>query len=377
MKILHVIPSLWRGGAERVLLDLAEQQVAHGHTVEIVVLRDDNRFLTFSTSISINVTQATTSYSILGNQSNTEEFDEFIKEFRPDVIHSHLIEAELVSRNNPVTGVAYITHWHGCPELTNPVSTQDKFSRKFLFNWITKQKLLSNYKKCNNHFLCISEFIGNYVQENLHVTTNSVSVIHNAVDLKRFRPLPLDKKSGFRLISIGSLQNNKNHRFLFKLVRKLLDEGLTDIYLDVYGDGPERECLASLIVELNLSEHVFLHGLVGDPEAQLNRSHALVHSAWHEPFGLIFIEAMACGTPVISFGTGGAVELIEHETNGLLVPKDDLEEFAKQVKRIYENRDLIDFLGKNGISHAQKFNITDYAQKVEQLYSKRLAVVRK
>jgi glycosyltransferase involved in cell wall biosynthesis len=161
------------------------------------------------------------------------------------------------------------------------------------------------------------------------------------------------------------------------VVRKLLDDGLNDVYLDVYGEGPEYAFLSSEIKRLELSDHVTLHGIVSDPEVQLNQAHLLIHSAWHEPFGLIFIEAMACGIPVVSFNTGGPAELIKDGENGYLIPKDDLEGFCLRIKDFYNNREQLDVIGQNGMQHAKQFGLAEYVKKIERLYEQRLAVVRK
>jgi glycosyltransferase involved in cell wall biosynthesis len=157
----------------------------------------------------------------------------------------------------------------------------------------------------------------------------------------------------------------------------LLKQGFDDVFLDIFGDGPERDQLQSQIEQLNLQKHITLHGIVDNPEVQINQAHVMVHSAWHEPFGLIFIEAMACGIPVVSFNTGGPAELIKNGKNGFLVQKDDLNGFTNKVKQLYENRDELQVLGKKGIENAAKFGLNEYAKKVETLYEGRLAIVRK
>lgn len=376
MRVLQVVPSLIKGGAERLALNIADELEKLGHEVLVASLRDDNRYPELNTD-KVRVVNSSVYYSAFGSdQIRIEEFEALIDNFKPNIIHSHLLDSELVSRHNPTNGIAYITHWHGCPSLTNPVPFAEKFSKEYVWKWNTKRKLLTKYQMSNTHFLCISKFIQNYVVENLGVKNEQTTVIHNAIDLGRFKPLNLEKKTGFRLVSIGSLQRNKNHQFLFRVVRKLLDDGLADVYLDVYGEGPEKGRLQQVIERLNLQENVTLHGIVSDPEAQINQAHLLVHSAWHEPFGLIFIEAMACGIPVVSFNTGGPAEMIDDSKTGYLVEKDDLNGFVNRIKQFYQNRELIDSIGKNGIAKAKNFDLEQYVKKIEALYQERLSIIR-
>ena len=377
MKVIQVVPSLIKGGAERLALNITNELIKLDHQVIIVSLRDDNRYPELCTE-NIRIANSNVYYSLSGSDViEITDFESIIDDFQPDVIHSHLIDSELVSRQNPRKGVAYITHWHGCPSLMNNVSWLEKLKRENVWKWNTKRRLLKQYFKCNNHFLCISKFIQEYVISNVGANESETTVIHNAIDLNRFKPLGLEKKDGFRLISIGSLQRNKNHAFLFKVLKQLLTNGFSDIHLDVFGEGPEKLHLISLITELGLSENITLHGIVTNPEVHLNKSHLLVHSAWHEPFGLIFIEAMACGIPVVSFNTGGPAELIKNDRNGYLVSKDDVEGFCARVTELYQDRNLLTRMGEEGKEHAQQFGLAAYTKKIETLYKQRLAVVRK
>jgi glycosyltransferase involved in cell wall biosynthesis len=378
LRILQVISSLQRGGAERVVLDLSKKLAELGHDVRIVQLRPETAYSELDVNITITVAPSCVYYSVLGTDKiDISNFESVVDSFAPNIIHSHLIDSELVSRNNPRKGIAYITHWHGCPNLTNPVPFKQRLSREFVWKWNTKRILLNQYKACQNHFICISNFIGDYVKANLNAGKTDITIVHNAIDITRFRPLNQAKSYGFRLINIASLHKNKNHKFLFEVVRTLIDHGLSDVYMDVYGEGPELESLGLLIQEMNLSDHVKLLGVVDDIEIQMNKSHLLVHSAWHEPFGLIFIEAMACGIPVVSFKTGGPAELINDGENGYLIEKDDLNGFVEKVKYFYHNREQLDVFGKRGIESAAKFGLDDYAKKIEAVYTNRLAEIRK
>ncbi|HAP69908.1 MAG TPA: hypothetical protein DCR04_09330 [Flavobacteriales bacterium] len=377
MRIIQVVPSLIKGGAERLALNITDELIKLGHNVLVVSLRDDNRYPELSLQ-SIRIAKSSVYYSLLGSDViEIADFESILDDFKPDVVHSHLVDSELVSRHNPRKGVAYVTHWHGCPSLTNHVPWSERFNREYVWKWNVKRRLLNQYTSCSNHFLCISKFIQDYVMSNVGANQSETTVIHNAIDLNRFKPLDLQKKDGFRLISIGSLQKNKNHTFLFKLVKQLLSNGLSDIHLDVFGEGPEHQYLSSLINEMGLSKHITLHGIVSDPEVRLNQSQLLVHSSWHEPFGLIFIEAMACGIPIVSFNTGGPAELIKDGETGYLVEKDDVDSFCARVTELYLNRNLLTSMGEEGKKHAQQFGLEAYVKKIECLYEQRLAVVRK
>lgn len=378
MRILLVVPSLIKGGAERLVLDMAEQLALRGHQMRVAVLRDDNRYPELAAKSNVTNVRSSVYYSVFGSdQIQIEGYEALVDSFKPDVIHSHLVDAELVSRHNPRKGVAYITHWHGCPSLTNPVPPNEWLTKDALWKWNTKRILKRNYRRSQNHFLCISGFIQNYVMDRLDADKSETTVLHNAIDLQLFTKTESDKPDGFRLISIGSLQKNKNHVFQLKVMRHLLDRGFTDIYLDVYGEGPELEFLRKKVDELGVRSQVTLHGIVHDIQNRINHSHLLVHSAWHEPFGLILIEAMACGVPVLSFDTGGPIELVTDGVNGFLTHRDDLNTYVERLLTLYNDRNLLSKMGQAAMTHARKFGLVNYAANLETLYLKRLSEIRK
>ena len=373
LKIIQVLPSLSKGGAERLVLNITQKLVEFGHTVKIVILKNENLYPELSANFDVEFVEANVVHSLLGTSLiEVDDFNKLVDDFKPDVIHSHLIESELASKFRPRKDVAYITHWHGCPQLINPTPFNKWFSKDTVWEWNTKRIMKQQYKNCNNHFLCISNFIENYVQKNLDASKKDTSIIFNAIDTELFQPLGLEKKEGFRLVAIGSLNKNKNHRFLVELMAELIKKGHSNIHLDIIGGGPQRENLEKLISKLGVQDNVHLVGIVDDPEKHLNQSHVLVHCSWHEPFGLVLIEAMACGIPVLSFNTGGPLELVKNGVNGYLVQKDNKEEYLGRIIQLIENQDELAELCKTSLAFAQDYGIDSYSRKVEALYFDRI-----
>ena len=99
MKVIQVVPSLIKGGAERLALNITNELIKLDHQVIIVSLRDDNRYPELPTE-NIRITNSNVYYSLLGSDViEITDFESIIDDFQPDVIHSHLIDSELVSRS--------------------------------------------------------------------------------------------------------------------------------------------------------------------------------------------------------------------------------------------------------------------------------------
>jgi len=132
-------------------------------------------------------------------------------------------------------------------------------------------------------------------------------------------------------------------------------ETLPDVRLLIAGDGPERTTLEELVQNLDLTEYVHFLGEVS--QDRLRKYYTLADvflMAGHEEpddiegFGLVYIEANACGTPTIGARVGGVPDAVRHEETGLLVPPQDPPATANALIRLLTNPDLAERLGEQG-----------------------------
>lgn len=111
--------------------------------------------------------------------------------------------------------------------------------------------------------------------------------------------------------------------------------------LDIWGDGPERGALERLVREKGLQGKVFLRGVTGDVQGRLLQSSMLVFSSLFEGFGMVLVEAMACGVPCVAFECPcGPRDVISPEVDGLLVPPGDVEQLSLAIIRLMEQPEL-------------------------------------
>ncbi len=374
MRILQVVPSLIRGGAERLVLNLTKELESLGHEVKIFALHDENLYRSLHSKTEVMITPARVSYSLLGSDaSDTVVFDQAVREFDPQIIHSHLIEAELISRHNPYQKAIYISHWHGCPEMLRKVPLSAFLKKDTWWNWNVKRNLIRGYKECNNHFLCISEFMKHWVIEHLDADPKACSIINNAVDTSLFRPMEVvTDDSAFHLIAVGKLNHNKNQQFLVRVVAELLKFGV-ESDLTLLGSGAEESKLKQLASELGVSNRIHYPGTVDNPEIYLNKADLLVHASHYEAFGLVLLEAMASGKPVVCFNDGGPAEVAVDGHNGSVVKRNDLKGFTEAVAKLAQDKNLYSELSRNALKFSAKYGLKQYADKVLTLYEKLLS----
>jgi glycosyltransferase involved in cell wall biosynthesis len=175
------------------------------------------------------------------------------------------------------------------------------------------------------------------------------------------------------MLNIGSMTSLKNQAFLLKVMSELRRRGVNDINLTFLGDGPDRAALEAQTAAEGLTDHVHFAGIVPDPHMWLNRSQVLVHSAPLEPFGLVVLEAKACGVPSIGFRQGGIAEVIRHGEDGYLVPFNDVDSFCNAVIKLKNDPLLWQKMSDAGLSDVQHYALIGYMDRLEALYHRLLA----
>jgi glycosyltransferase involved in cell wall biosynthesis len=109
---------------------------------------------------------------------------------------------------------------------------------------------------------------------------------------------------------------------------------LDGVHLHVYGDGPDRPRIERAVAAHRVADHVTLHGTVARPQAALAHAGVLVLSSLAEGFGLVLIEAMATGVPVVATDVPGVRDVVRQGVTGLLVPPGDPAAMAAAIRRL-------------------------------------------
>jgi glycosyltransferase involved in cell wall biosynthesis len=178
------------------------------------------------------------------------------------------------------------------------------------------------------------------------------TVIHNGVDLAELDSQKssdgAEAQSPF-ILSVASHDEWKGLDVLIRAIALLREQGETT-RLVLAGDGPIRAELEHLTATLGLNHHVQFLGY--QPRSSvarlLNQCSLFVLPSRSEPFGIVVIEALACGKPVIATAVGGIPEIIEDGRNGILVQPDDPSALAAAIRRLFGDANLRERLGRAG-----------------------------
>jgi len=375
MNILHLIPSLRKGGAERLVLDICRELAGRpGIRCKLVVMRGENDYPQLCEGLDIERCSSRVVPSITGKwQIDLKHWQQIVQEFQPDIIHSHLFEAEMMSRAWLYPKAAYFSHCHDNMPQLNRLSTAGFFSKQKLTNFYERSFLLPRYRQVHNQFVAISEHTAaNFGKHLPRSLAANVHLLHNAIHYHTFfRSLNGSKTTGqpLKLVSVGSLVPKKNQAFLPQVVQHLQQNGFP-AELHLLGDGPNRQQIENQIVQTGLEQSVMLHGNVDDVPAHLHRADIYVHAATYEPFGLVLLEAMAAGLPVVCLDGGGNRDLIVQGENGFMVGQPSPEQFAERIKQLATQPELYRQMAANAQQFAAGYDIAPYCDKLLQLYEK-------
>lgn len=372
LKVLHIIPSLEKGGAQRLVIDIFnELRQRQDIEIKLVVLYDKNEFHFLTENMEIHLCNSFVKPSILKNSIvQINEFQRLLYEFNPDIIHSHLFEAEILSRWQIIPGIVYITHCHSKMVHLKRVTFKTLFIKEGITNLYEKKILFKKYKQANNNFIAISKDTENYFMRILSKSLkDNIILIQNGIDYNRFYCPPKTSlsKDKIKLITVGNLFENKNHIFLIDVVKILRDKNVY-VTLDIIGDGPCLNMIRSKINAAKLDNNIFLIGAVDKVERYLHKSDLYVYSSINEGFGLTIIEAMAAGLPVISLDCSGNRELITNGFNGYILKENNSRLFADKILSLIDNSELYRKMAVNAVEFSKKFDIKEYVNRLLKYY---------
>jgi L-malate glycosyltransferase len=223
------------------------------------------------------------------------------------------------------------------------------------------------------------------VSQNLRDETYSIfdikkeiEVIHNFVDLSRFKRKPIDP---FRKVIAPNNERIVVHASNFRKIKRVFD--VVKIFAEInrqipskllfVGDGPDRFDAENLSRELGIIEDIRFIGKQEQIEEILAVSDLFILPSEYESFGLAALEAMAAGVPLISSDAGGLPEININGKTGFMSPVGDVASMSRQAITILENDDVLKTFKANAYEQAKKFDINNIVPIYERLYDRFLS----
>ena len=325
-RIAFLIGGMARGGAERVISLLANNYAKKGWRVDILLLLEDRQDYELNSGVNIIAFTGRKGPRILRVPYWLTKIRAYLLKYKPDRVVAFVARINILTllacfrmrkkiiiseRNDPrFDGRGFMVK--AATYLLYPLS------RVVVFQTRTAQR-------------CFPKA----VRRKSVIITNPVYV-----------PDIFEEKKEKRIITVGRLCEQKNHKLLLEAFSSVVLE-CPDYSLHIFGGGGLRSLLEKKIIEMRLSDKVFLEGEVANIHERVAEGELFVLSSNYEGLSNALMEAMALGLPCISTDCAGCRELIDHGVNGLIVPVGDAEGLATAMIRVLKDKNLSEALGKN------------------------------
>lgn len=301
MRILHMVPTFELGGVERYVIELAKEQVAHGHQVSLVTAggKMEAQLPREVEVIHLPVQRKnlfTGLYCVYRLAQKHRQWD---------IVHAHSrVPAWIIWWTSALTGIPWIYTAHSTYSL-NAGLTPLKHARGVI---------------------CVSDAVrqhlADYLPENTVTMTNGMRKPSCSWEGRGFPGNP-------RFLFVGRLSRPKGLDTALRALGELKDRPWT---LDVVGDGPQRGEWETLTAELGLQERVTFHGFRDDTEAWMARSGCLLFTSHQEGMPLTVNEALGVGIPILA----SDIEQLRPLASGPLVPSGDVEAWRGAIEKVLD-----------------------------------------
>jgi L-malate glycosyltransferase len=285
----------------------------------------------------------------------------------PDIILAHsIIWAGLVAAFiKEKYGVPYVITEHRSRFVYNTPEAKAMFQPWFF-------PYLENAFEGAEKVITVSDSLQPFIKQIAPGATERLISISNMVDTAFFKPSDLPKpQKPFRYFSLANLIPLKGMDTLIEAFDSLNTGQPGAFSLTIGGDGGERNKLEQMVAARKLKDMVTFVGKLNRSQVleQLQQAHAFVLASHFEAFGVVFIEAMACGLPVIATRSGGPESFIR-ESEGILVNPGQTEKLAEALKQMHQQYKIYNAstIRKYVIDHFSRESIAkQYSELFEQL----------
>lgn len=333
--IAMYISSLQKGGAERVIANLANYFCKQGYRVVLVTTRIAKEEYEVQESIVRRISEPSANQLAGGRISNFivrfRTLRKIWKEENPDVVLS------FIGKNNLM---AILTSRF--LKIPVAVSVRGEPSMEYYNRWM-RFAARHLFKAADGVILQTRQCFQFFPKK----VRDKAVILKNPVNQSFFR----ERYEGERrkeLVTVGRIDANKNHEMLIRAFADLAEK-YPDYKLIIYGDGELKEELEKLVAELGMEERIALPGSVSNVADAIYKTRVFILSSNTEGLPNTLIEAMILGLTVIATDCpcGGPADLIEHGVNGLLTPVQNVEKLKDNLQNVLNNLQNADEMGRN------------------------------
>ena len=357
LKIVHIIPTLSRGGAERQLINLIKG-LSDSYEISLITLKDAGEMNSEVAECGVPIIEIRQDFSKpLAKLKLLPKVGRIINELKPDLIHAWMFDANFIS-------AVLSPFWARHKLIVSKRNADQGYSKKQLIaeRWAYGRADLITV----NAKLLRDEMPARFRKD------SKTKVIPNGTRLS----IPNDDSDALELevpegqVVIGQVARfglQKGYSRLVDVAQILKIRGTRAHFVFVGGRGNIDE-IKQKVRDLNLMDYITFTGEVSDTYRYLRQFDIVVLASDYEGMPNVIMEAMVIGKCVVATRVGGVPELIRDGETGFIVEPDNLEEMAARIGDLVENLETREAFGLKAQSHIQRFSIDNMISRYEELY---------
>lgn len=372
MRIIYLHPHFTSdGGAGRMVLETGKRLASRGHQVDCVCIRADREIVGADEGISFHEIGGPLSSQVsfwLNFRSSCKRVAETVARLVnqsstdcvlfPQVFPANWWGSYVLQQMRDLNAVWY------CHEPSAFIHAKNWIhALPWPKNWMAKalSPLLSHWdlRACQTFktVLVNSRYSQKYAQSVYGFSDNQCEVVYLGFDHGKFSPGENQQREQ-GIVCVAKLTRFKNVDRIIEALLILQQAGDAATRLHIVGTGDAYHSLKQQAARLGLESRVAFHGRLEDTElvGLLQRARGLCLASVDEPFGLVAIEAMACGTPVVAVNSGGPAEIVGSSQAGLLVDRPEPALIASAIRRLLTDSDEFETSSNAAIARAADFD---------------------
>lgn len=347
LKVMHVLCMSTYSGAENVAITLINS------------LKDkvDSIYVSPNGSIRKVVQQNGIDHYVI-NKVDVKNIKKAIRDIKPDIIHAHDFTAgticSLSTRKIPI-----INHLHNNPPWIKKIGLK---SILYGFSCYRYRKILTVSNSIMDEFI-----FGKFFKKKMTIIGNPI----NLSSIKR-KAEAAEENEKFDVLFLGRLMPPKNPILFVDIIADLVKK-LPNLKVAIVGEGDLKIAIEKKITQYNISKNIVLYGFQENPYGFVKNTKILcVPSVW-EGFGLVAVEGLCFGKPVIATPVGGLKDIVNNECGKLCVEKN---EFVSEIYKLLTDSTYLDKKSNGALKRAIIFdNIDEYSKIIIDLYEKILGEI--